>query len=424
MTTSPDAPAVDFSSLRVAIVHEWFITYAGAERVVEQMLNVFPQADLFAVVDFLPPDERWFIKDKKVNTSFVQKLPLARKLYRSYLPFMPLAVEQFDVSGYDLVISSNHAVAKGVITGPDQMHICMCYSPMRYAWDLTHQYLRESGLNSGLKSWLTRILLHRVRMWDYRTANGVDEFIAISDYIARRINKVYRRPASVIYPPVNVDKFELSRNKKDFYFAASRMVPYKKMDLIVEAFTRLGDRQLIVAGEGPQLQKVKKLAGPNITFLNYLPFETLKKYLSEARAFVFAAEEDFGIIAVEAQACGTPVIAFGKGGAAETVQEGVTGLFFDRQEPDSLIAAIRRFEKLEPSLNSEKIREHTRRFVPERFRREFSGFVARALDRDRGESSPDNRPDKDDIVLPRKRVSFLFRGKDSEPRQEITKTEG
>jgi glycosyltransferase involved in cell wall biosynthesis len=318
--------------MRIAIVHDWLTTYAGAERVLEQMLICFPDADLFSLVDFLPPGQRDFIQNKRVTTSFIQRMPWARSKYRSYLPLMPLAIEQFDLSSYDLVISSSHAVAKGVITGPDQLHICMCYSPIRYAWDLQHQYLRESGLDRGMKGWLARCVLHRTRMWDQRTANGVDEFIAISNFIARRIRKAYRRDSTVIYPPVDVESFSLRQDKEDFYLTASRLVPYKRVDLIVEAFSRMPEKKLVVIGAGPEFSRIKASAGHNVDFLGYQPGEVLRDHMQRARAFVFAAEEDFGIAPLEAQACGTPVIAYGKGGALETIrgEESVepTGVFF------------------------------------------------------------------------------------------------
>ncbi len=300
---------------RIAVVHDWLVTYAGAERVLEQILRCYPEADLFSLVDFLPEGGRGFILDKPVTTSFVQGLPFARKKYRAYLPFMPLAVEQFDLSGYDLVISSSHAVAKGVLTGPDQLHLCMCYSPIRYAWDLQHQYLRESGLDRGLKGWMAKALLHYIRLWDTRTANGVDGFIAISGYIARRIRKAYRRESTVLYPPVDVADFPLRREKEDFYVTASRMVPYKKVDLIVEAFSSMPDKRLVVIGDGPDLAKVRAKAGPNVELLGFASADVLRDHLQRARAFVFAAEEDFGIAPLEAQACGTPVIACGRCGA-------------------------------------------------------------------------------------------------------------
>ena len=361
--------------MRVALVHDWFTVYAGAERVVEQILRVLPQADVFALVDFLEGEARRFLQGKSVRVSFIQGLPKARQHYRAYLPLMPLAIEQFDLRGYDLVISSSHAVAKGIITGPDQLHICMCYSPMRYAWDLQHQYLKESGLERGVKSWLARLSLHYLRLWDSRTANGVDVFIAISRYIARRILKVYRREAEVIYPPVDVEAFTLRQDKEDFYLTASRMVPYKRIDLIVEAFSQMPDKRLVVIGDGPEMPKVRAKAGPNVTLLGYQPFEVLRDYMQRAKAFVFAAEEDFGIAPVEAQACGTPVIAFGKGGAAETVVAGETGIFFQNQSVPSLTKAIEEFEKLR--FDPLRVRKNAERFSSERFRREFAALIER-----------------------------------------------
>jgi len=361
--------------MRVALVHDWFTVYAGAERVVEQILRVFPQADVYALVDFLKEEERGFLQGKRAQVSFIQRLPKARQGYRIYLPLMPLAIEQFDLRGYDLLISSSHAVAKGVITGPDQLHICYCHSPIRYAWDLQHQYLKESGLERGMKSWIARALLHYLRLWDSRTANGVDLFIANSRYIARRILKVYRRQAEVIYPPVDVEAFTLWQDKEDFYLAASRMVPYKRMDLIVEAFAQMPNKKLVVIGDGPEMPKVRAKAGPNVTLLGYQPFEVLRDYMQRAKAFVFAAEEDFGIAPVEAQACGTPVIAFGKGGAAETVVAGETGIFFQDQNVPSLIKAIEEFEKLR--FDPLRVRKNAERFSSERFRREFAALIER-----------------------------------------------
>lgn len=306
--------------MKVAIVCEWLTTYAGTERVTEQILNVFPNADLFAVVDFLPSDERACIKNKKVTTTFIQHMPRAKKKYRSYLPVMPIAIEQLDLSSYDLIISNSHCVAKGVITGPDQIHLSYVESPIRYAWDLQHQYLRESGLNHGIKGKIAKVILHYMRIWDTRTSNGVDYFIGNSHFIAKRIWKCYRRRADVIYPPVDVNDFTFCGIKENFYVTVSRMVPYKKMDLIVEAFTAMHDKKLVVIGTGPDFDKIKEKAGPNVQLLGFQPFEILQKHLQRAKAFVFAAEEDFGIAPVEAQACGTPVIAYGKGGALETIQ--------------------------------------------------------------------------------------------------------
>jgi glycosyltransferase involved in cell wall biosynthesis len=363
--------------MRVAFVHEWFTTFAGSEKVLEQMMAVFPAASVFVLVDFLPEQDRGFLHGRSVQTSFLQKLPFAAKRHRQYLPLMPLAVEQFDLSGFDLVISSSHAVAKGVITGPDQLHLCMCYSPMRYAWDLQHQYLSESGLDRGLKGLLARGVLHYMRQWDLRTSNGVDEYVAISKFIERRIHKVYRRDSAIIYPPVKVQAFTLETKKEAYYLTASRMVPYKRMDLIVEAFSRTPERKLIVIGDGPDLEKVRAKAGPNIQVLGFQPFEVLRDHMQHARAFVFAAEEDFGIAPVEAQACGTPVIAFGKGGSLETVVDGVTGVFFREQSVDSLLEAVVRFES--SAFDPVRIRAHAEGFSEERFRLEFKEFVESKL---------------------------------------------
>ncbi len=368
---------------RIAIVHDWLVTYAGAERVLEQILRCYPEADLFSLVDFLPEGGRGFILDKPVTTSFVQGLPFARKKYRAYLPFMPLAVEQFDLSGYDLVISSSHAVAKGVLTGPDQLHLSYMHSPIRYAWDLQHQYLRESGLDRGLKGWMAKAILHYIRLWDTRTANGVDGFISNSHFVARRILKVYRRESTVIYPPVDVADFPLRREKEDFYVTASRMVPYKKVDLIVEAFSSLPEKRLVVIGDGPDFAKVRAKARPNVELLGFASADVLRDHLQRARAFVFAAEEDFGIAPLEAQACGTPVIAYGRGGALETVRglgvvpDAPTGVFFAEQSVAAVVEAVQLFEREGAAITPEACRDNALRFAPERFREEFMAFVER-----------------------------------------------
>jgi glycosyltransferase involved in cell wall biosynthesis len=364
---------------KVAIIHDWLVTYAGAEKVLEQLLNLYPDADLFSTVDFLEDTDREFIKHKKVNTTFIQNLPLAKKKYRTYLPFMPIAIEQLDLSGYDLIISSSHAVAKGIITSPNQIHVCYIHSPIRYAWDLQHQYLKEANLLKGLKSLFARSVLHYMRMWDVRTSNGVDYFIANSQYIAKRVKKVYNRDAEVIYPPVEVEKFPLEDSKKEFYLTASRFVPYKKIDIIVEAFNKMPDKELIVIGDGPDFNKIKNLARDNVKLLGYQSFEKLQYYMRYAKAFVFAAEEDFGIVPVEAQACGTPVIAYGKGGALETVKdpdsyEAPTGVFFRDQTSESIIGAVKRFEQDE-RIMPKACRENALRFSVDQFKEQFTDFI-------------------------------------------------
>jgi glycosyltransferase involved in cell wall biosynthesis len=258
------------------------------------------------------------------------------------------------------------------------------HTPIRYAWDLQHQYLRESGLSSGVKGWIAKWMLHKMRIWDYRTAAGVDHFVANSKYIARRIRKVYGRHADVVYPPVDVSKFPLRRQKDTFYLTASRLVPYKKIDLIVSAFARMPERRLVVVGDGPEADKIKSRASPNVELLGYQPFEVLQDLMQRARAFVFAAEEDFGIIPVEAQAAGTPVIALGKGGALETVHglgaEHPTGVFFEQQTEEDLIRAVRTFEAHEGEFEPERCRDNALRFSAARFREEFSTYVAGRLD--------------------------------------------
>lgn len=365
--------------MKIAIVCDWLVTYAGAERVIEQMLQAFPDSDLYSVVDFVDNKDRDFLLHKSPRTTFIQHLPKAKKNYRQYLPLMPLAIEQLDLSEYDLVLSSSHAVAKGVLTGPNQVHISYVHSPLRYAWDLQHQYLREAGLMKGAKGWVAKAVLHYMRIWDLRTANGVDAFMANSKFIARRIWKVYRREAEVIYPPVDVESFGLCEKKDDFYVTASRMVPYKKIDLIVSAFSEMPDKKLVVIGDGPDFEKVKAKATANIELLGYQSFNSLKHYIQRARAFVFAAEEDFGIAPVEAQACGTPVIAFSKGGALETVKgladENPTGIFFAEQTTNSLKSAVHLFEKNDLKIEPRNCRHHAEQFSIENFRTKFSTSV-------------------------------------------------
>lgn len=368
--------------MRVAIVHDWLVTYAGAERVLGQLIQVFPEADLFSVVDFLSDADRAQLLNKRAKTTFIQRLPGAQAKYRSYLPLMPLAIEQLDLSAYDLVISSSHAVAKGVLTGPDQVHVSYVHSPIRYAWDMQHQYLRESGLDRGLKSWAARWLLHRIRLWDSRTANGVDHFICNSSFIARRISKTYGRNAEVIHPPVDVDSFSLSTEKEDFYFTASRLVPYKRIDVIVEAFSQTPNRRLVVVGDGPEMSKIRSKAAANIQMLGYQPDGVLRDLMERANAFVFAAEEDFGIVPVEAQACGTPVIAFGKGGALETVVgegQSPTGVFFAEQSASSIIDAVDVFEMKRDFYLPEACRANAERFSALAFRNRFLSSVNQVL---------------------------------------------
>ena len=360
---------------RVAIVHEWLVTYAGSEKVLEAMLQVFPDADIFCALDFLPDKFRGNFKNSKIRTSFIQRIPLARYLHRHLLALMPLAVEQHDLSDYDIVISNSHAVAKGCLTSAGQLHICYCYTPIRYAWDLQFQYLKESNLLWGLRSIVARWILHKIRIWDARTPLAVDAFIACSHYIARRIAKVYRRDSAVIYPNVDVDSFQVGQQEGDFYVTASRIVPYKKIPLIVSAFKQMPSRKLIVIGDGPLLNECIALASPNVKVLGYQPDDVLLAHLMRARAFIFAAEEDFGIAPVEAQACGTPVIAFGRGGATETVIDGETGIFFNEQTAEAIVKAVDEFELCREKFDRARIRQNAERFSTSRFCSEFRDFV-------------------------------------------------
>jgi glycosyltransferase involved in cell wall biosynthesis len=370
--------------MRVAIVHEWLEHYGGSERVLAQLLKCYPEADIFAVVDFLPAEERGFLNGRRVTTSFIQRLPLARTKFRNYLQLMPIAVEQFDLAGYDLVLSSHHAVAKGVITGPDQVHVSYVHSPMRYAWDLQTQYLRESGLEHGVKSLYVRWLLHRLRIWDVSSANSVDMFVANSRYIARRIRKAYRREATVVAPPVAVQNFVQGQEPRDGFLVASRFAPYKRVELIVEAFRRMPQHQLTVLGSGANESLVAQAAqnAPNITLRPPAEQGELVKLMQSARAMLFAAEEDFGITTVEAQACGTPVIAFTKGGTRDIIVDGAqpqTGILFDAQTPDAIIDALGRFEAVESQFSPAACRENALRFSEERFRQTMLRVVEEAI---------------------------------------------
>ncbi len=374
---------------RVAIVHDWLHSFGGAEAVLKQCLAVFPTADVFTLFDFMPNGERSFIERHRVETSFLQKMPLARRWYRHYLPLMPFAIEQLDLSGYDLIISSHHAVAKGVLTGPDQLHLCYCHSPMRYIWDRQFDYLREAGLQTGLRSLLLRWLFHRLRIWDARTANGVDHFLANSGYVARRIQKAYRREADIIYPPVDLERFRVDGRQEDFYLTASRLVPNKRVRLIVEAFNGMADKKLVVVGDGPEMKALERAAGPNVELIGWQPEAELATLMGRARAFVFAAEEDFGIAPVEAQAAGVPVIALGKGGALESIRgifpndKGVsddpTGVFFAAPAIDPLRSAVQFFEANETLFSRERCRDNARRFDAKRFRRELEDHARVAL---------------------------------------------
>ncbi|WP_299713025.1 glycosyltransferase [uncultured Tenacibaculum sp.] len=360
--------------MKKALVHDWFYTKAGGEKVVEAITDVWSDFDYFSLIDFLNQDHRDdILKGKKANTSFIQKLPRAKKNHRKYLQFFPSAIESLNLSEYDVIISSSSSVAKGVLTHQNQLHICYCHSPMRYAWNLYFDYLNDKNLIRGIKGWYAKKVLHKIRTWDVISSNRVDFFVANSNYIAKRIKKVYNRDAVVIYPPVETDKFELQIEKEDYYVAASRLVSYKKTDIIVEAFNHLPHLKLVIIGDGPEMKKLKKKANSNIKFLGSVDDSKMINTLQKAKALVFAADEDFGILPVEAQSCGTPVIAFKKGGVLETVVENKTGVFYDKQNYKDIIGAIKRFEDL--NLDPKEIRENALRFSKDRFKLNFRSFI-------------------------------------------------
>lgn len=361
--------------MKKALIHDWYYVNGGAEKVLKSLNSIWSDFDHYAIIDFLNEKDRKeiFLADNKyVNTSFIQKLPTAKSNHRKFLELFPYAIEQFDLSEYDLIISSSASIAKGVLTNANQLHISYIHSPMRYAWDLYHPYLKESKLK-GIKAWYAKRVLSKIRLWDVVSTNRVDYIIANSNYIAKRIKKVYRRESKVIYPPVDISSFSLERNKEDYYVTASRFVPYKKIDLIVEAFSKMRDKTLIVIGDGPELKKIKSKMSSNIILTGHVEFSQVISYFQKAKAFIFAAEEDFGIVPVEAQACGTPVLAYGKGGALETVKDGVSGTFFDKQSVESIIEGVLRMDKM--SFNPQMIRANAEKFGKERFEREFKETV-------------------------------------------------
>ena len=385
------------ASPRVAVVHEWLLDYAGSERVLREILDLYPEADLFALIDSRDAELRAAISRPTKATSFLQSFPRPRQWLRYYVPLMPLAVEQFDLAGYDIVISSSHAVAKGVITGPSQLHLSYVHTPMRYAWDLQHEYLRSAGLARGPVSWAARLALHRLRQWDARSANGVDVLVANSQHVARRIRKAYRRDAQVLHPPVDVSAFALHKEKEDFYLTVSRLEPYKRIDLLVEAFGRMPERRLVVIGDGPEMRRLRSALPPNVALKGRLPTPEVRHAMQRAKAFLFAGIEDFGIVMAEAQACGTPVIAYGRGGAAEIVRtddaSGPTGLLFSEQTADAVTDAVRRFEADVPRFSAERCRDNALRFDRARFRSRFEELLRTHWERFSAEIAA-GRPDR------------------------------
>jgi glycosyltransferase involved in cell wall biosynthesis len=370
---------VGYRSLKVAIVHDWLVNYGGAERCLEALCEIWPQADLFTIV-FKPELFRdSIISECDVHSSFVQRLPLARSKYRYYFFLFPFAVEQYDLRKYDVVVSLSAGFSHGVLTRSDQLHICYKHTPMRYAWSGYFEYLDDPHIVSWWRNWLARYVIHRIRRWDYLAAQRPDFLIANSREVQQRIWKYYRRESVVINPPVEVSGISLTGDgrKEDYYLTISRMVPYKKIDVIVRAFREMPNHRLVVAGTGPEMTKIGKLSHgcSNIELVGFVDENRKFDLLRKARAFIFAAHEDFGIVPIEAQACGTPVIAFGKGGALETIIEGRTGLFFNECTVDSLKDAVARFLKVEDSLDAGLIHNHTKKFDKKIFQRKFKQFV-------------------------------------------------
>lgn len=352
-------------------MHDWLVTNAGAEKVLKALIDIYPNADIYSIVEFLnDEDKKAILNNKKVNTSFVQKLPFAQKYFRNYLPLFPKAIESFDLSGYDLIISSSWAFAKGVHKTEKQYHICYCYTPIRYAWDLYGEYIKDL---SFLKKVFVRLTLHYIRRWDIQTLKRVDYFIADSEFVAARIKKTYKRDSTVIYPPVDIVGFSFCEQKENFYLTASRLVSYKKTKLIVEAFNEMPDKKLVVIGNGEEFESIQKIAKKNIILLGFVSQNTLIEYMQKARAFVYAAVEDFGIVPIEAMSCGTPVIALNKGGTAETVINNYNGIHFDEQTKKDIIKAIHRFE--ESKIDKYKVQNSTKLFSTNRFYNEISQFI-------------------------------------------------
>lgn len=360
--------------MRVAIVHYWLLSMRGGEKVVEALCELFPDADVFTHV-YDPNGVSEVIRKHSVRTTFIEQLPWAKRLYQAYLPLMPMALEQLDLSGYDLVISSESGPAKGVIVPASTTHICYCHTPMRYLWEMYHEYRRNAGM---VTRWMMGPMAHYLRLWDVVAASRVDHFIANSEHVAGSIRRYYRRSSEVIPPPVDVDAFTPSNDRGDFYLFLGQLVDYKRADLAVEAFNEMGEK-LVVIGNGKNLRTLRRLAGSTVTVLGWQPAHVVKDYYSRCRALVFPGREDFGIVPVEAMASGRPVIAYARGGATETVVDGVTGVLFAKQTAGGLIEAVRRFEREESNFVVQRIVEHARRFDRRRFKEAMRAAIDRAL---------------------------------------------
>nr|WP_086492201.1 glycosyltransferase [Novosphingobium panipatense] len=349
---------------RVAIIHYWLVSMRGGERVLERLLDLFPDADVFTHV-YAPERVSHRIRSAKVRQTFIGGLPGARRHYQKYLPFMPMALEELDLREYDLVISSESGPAKGAIIRPDALHLCYCHSPMRYLWDHYHDYKSSAQKFARLAM---APMFHRLRQWDISSANRIDSIVANSNFVAQRIRKAWGREAMVVHPPVAVDAFHTSTEVAGRYLWISQMTPYKKADIALEAFNRLGVPALMV-GNGEMFKAIAAGAGPNVEVRRHLSFDELKQAYATAKALVFTPEEDFGIVPVEANASGRPVIAFGRGGIRDSIVDGETGLFFLEQSVEALCDAIERFEAWIPHFDPEAAIRNSRRFAPEVFDR-------------------------------------------------------
>jgi glycosyltransferase involved in cell wall biosynthesis len=369
------------SGKKIGIVHEWLSTKAGSEKVTEHLIDLLQNVEVYSTVDFLSKKDRKAIMgDRFPKTTFIQHLPFSRQHFRYYLPIFPFAVRSHNLSAHDLILSSSHAFAHGIKKRKDQLHISYSHTPMRYIWDMQELYLESNNINKGIFAFGSKILTSLLRKWDARVSKNVDYYISNSKFTRQRIRDFYGRDAHVIYPPVEIEKFELEREKEEYYVSASRFVCYKKVELVVEAFNKMPDKKLILIGDGNRKSIIEKMAGPNIQVLSHLAFEDFHRYMRKAKAFVFAGKEDFGITLVEAQACGTPVIAFGEGGASEIVIDSKTGVLFSEQSTESLINAIHSFETVfEMHYSAELIRQNAERFSLDRFNSEVLDFIKKCL---------------------------------------------
>lgn len=361
---------------KVALVHYWLVSMRGGEKVLEVLSDLYPEADIFTLVcdpQAISPK----LRRHRIHTSFLQKIGGVRH-YQKMLPLMPFALESFDLTGYDLIISSESGPAKGIVPGPDATHICYCHSPMRYIWDLYPQYRAASGAATRAMMSLMAPLL---RQWDVSTAHRVDHFIANSAYVARRIEKYYRRDAHVVHPPVDLSRFTATAAPGDYYLCAGQVTPYKKIEIAVEACTRLGRRLVVIgAGVGAPL---KRMAGPSVEFLGPVDDAEMVRRFAECRALLFPGVEDFGIVPLEVMASGRPVIAYGRGGALETVVDGRTGLLFHEQTADAMVEAIQRFEATEGAFSAQASHAHARSFDTGVFKARMAELIDRLATRQR-----------------------------------------